>query len=133
MAQFAAMFGPDTPAVRARVEEFNQLAKALGGAVEFRFVDVKQPFEAIVNGCQGAVALHPAAYRQLTREQMTDLCRRTPTVKLFQAPSSGTDMYDKVELKKLGVAVCDAGGHNSVAVSEVAIWMMVSLYRRLDV
>jgi glyoxylate reductase/D-3-phosphoglycerate dehydrogenase len=114
------------------VEEFNEMAKALGGAVEFRFVDVKQAFDDVVKQCQGAVALHPAAYRQMTREEMTELCRRTNTVKLFQAPSSGTDMYDKVELKKLGVAVCDAGGHNSVAVSECAIWMMVSLYRRLD-
>jgi phosphoglycerate dehydrogenase-like enzyme len=129
MAQFAAMFGPDTPAIRARVEEFNKLA---AGAVEFRFVDSTQPFEEIARQCQGAVALHPAAYRQLETEQINELCRRTPTVKLLQAPSSGTDKYDKATLKKLGVAVCDAGGHNSVAVSEVAIWMIVSLYRRMD-
>jgi phosphoglycerate dehydrogenase-like enzyme len=132
MAKIAAMFGPDTEAVKAKVAEFNGIAKKLGGDVEFKFVDVALPFEEIVKRCEGAIALHPAAYRQLGKDQITELARRTPTVKLFQAPSAGTDAYDKPALKKLGVVVCNAGGHNAVAVSEHAIWLMVGVYRKLD-
>jgi phosphoglycerate dehydrogenase-like enzyme len=132
VAKKVAMFGPDTPAVRERVAEFNAIAKKLGGDVEFKFVDVALPFEEVVKLCESAIALHPAAYRQLSKEQITELARRTPTVKLFQAPSAGTDFYDKPGLKKLGVDVCNAGGHNAVAVSEHAIWLMVGVYRKLD-
>jgi D-3-phosphoglycerate dehydrogenase len=132
MTAFAAMFGPDTPGVRARVEEFNRIAKSLGGHVEFRFVDVALPMDEFVKRCAGAIALHPAAYRQLTAAQINEVARRTPTVKLLQAPSAGTDAYDKAGLKALGVKVCNAGGHNAVAVSEHAIWLMVGVYRKLD-
>ena len=132
MAKFAIMLGPDNEAVRAKLAEFNGMAKKLGGAVEFKLVDTRQPLDEIARQSEGAIALHPAVYRQLTREQVTVLVKRLPTVKLVQTPSAGTDMYDKVELAKIGVAVANHGGANAVAVAEHAIWLMVGVYRKLD-
>jgi phosphoglycerate dehydrogenase-like enzyme len=131
MARFAAMLGPDNDFVRARTKEFNAIAQKLGGAVEFRLVDTKKPFEEIAKACEGAIALHPAVYRQLTKDQFTELVKLTPTVKLLQTPSAGTDVYDKHALAKLGVQVCNHGGANAVAVAEIAITLMVGVYRKL--
>jgi len=132
MPKTAIMLGPDTEAVRKKLAEFNAMAKNLGGAVEFKLVDTRLPFDEIAKLCQGAIALHPAVYRQLTRDQVTELVKRTPTVKLVQTPSAGTDMYDKPTLAKMSVPVANHGGANAVAVAEHAIALMVAVYRKLD-
>ena len=132
MAKTAIMLGPDTEAVREKLTEFNALAAKLGGSVEFKLVDTRLPLDEITRRCEGSIALHPAVYRQLTRDQMTELVKKLPTVKLVQTPSAGTDMYDKVALANLGVQVANHGGANAVAVAEHAIALMVGIYRKLD-
>ena len=131
MAKFAAMMGPDTAFVRARVAEFNGIAQRLGGAAEFKLVDTTRPFEEVVRACEGAIAIHPAVYRQLSRDEFTELARRVPTIKLLQTPSAGTDAYDKHALKKIGVAVANHGGANAVAVAEHTIWLMVGMGKKI--
>jgi phosphoglycerate dehydrogenase-like enzyme len=132
MAKTAIMLGPDTEAMRQKLAELNGMAAKLGGALQFRLVDTRLPLEEIARRCEGAIALHPAAYRAITRDQVTELAKKVPTVKLVQTPSAGTDMYDKVALAKLGVQVANHGGANAVAVAEHAIALMVAVYRKLD-
>lgn len=132
MPKLAIILGPDSPDLRERHADMSRLAKELGGAVEFKLVDTRQPVEEMAKQCQGAIAIHPAIYRQLTPEQVTDLVKRIPTLKLIQTSSAGTDLYQKVILDKMGIPVCNNGGANAVAVSEHAIAFMVSIYHRLD-
>lgn len=132
MPKIAIILGPDSDALRERLADMSKLATQMGGEVEFKIVDSRLSIEDMAKACQGAIALHPAIYKQLTPEQVTDLVRRVPTVKLIQTSSAGTDLYQKVILDKMGVPVCNNGGANAVAVSEHAIAFMVMLYHRLD-
>jgi len=132
MAKIAIILGPDSEALRERLADMNQRAKQLGGAVEFKIVDTRQTVPEMAKQCEGAIALHPAVYRQLTPQQVTELVKLAPTIKLIQTASAGTDLYEKIILDKMGVPVCNNGGANAVAVSEHAIAFMVSIYHRLD-
>ncbi len=132
MAKTAIVLGPDNETVRQRIAEFNAMAKAAGGPVEFKLVDTRLPLDEIAKRCEGAIALHPVMYRQITKDDVTEIVRRNRTVKLVQTPSAGTDMYDKVKLAAMGVPVANHGGENAVAVAEHAIALMVGVYRKLD-
>ena len=132
MPKLAIILGPDSEALRERHADMSKLARQLGDAVEFKMVDTRQPVEDMAKQCEGAIALHPAVYRQMTPEQITDLVKRVPSIKLIQTSSAGTDLYQKVILDKMGVPVCNNGGANAVAVSEHAIAFMVAIYHRLD-
>ena len=132
MKKFAALLGPINETTRAKEAEFNELARILGDVVEFRLIDCTRAMDAVAKDCEGAVAIHPAAYRTLTTPQITELVSRTKTIKLVQAPSAGTDLYDKHALARLGVPVANHGGANAVAVAEIAVTLMVGVYRRLD-
>ena len=89
MAKIAIILGPDSDMLRTRLADMNRQARQLGGAVEFKNVDTRQTLEEIAKQCEGAIALHPAVYRQLTSQQITDLCKLVPTVKLVQTASAG--------------------------------------------
>ena len=60
-----------------------------------------------------------------------ELARRCPKLTLVQVSSAGTDRMDLVGLYGLGLKVANGGGANAVAVSEHAIALMLSVYRRL--
>src|SRR3954470_18738494 len=107
MKKFAALLGPINETTRAKETEFNALARKLGDAVEFRLIDCTRSMDSVAKDCEGAIAIHPAAYRTLTRDQITELVGRLGTIKLVQAPSAGTDLYDKHALAKLGVPVAN--------------------------
>jgi lactate dehydrogenase-like 2-hydroxyacid dehydrogenase len=132
MAGTAVLLLPDTEASKARLSELNGISRRLGGAVEFRLVDSTLPLDEIARQCAGAIALHPGGFRIFTRAQITELVGMLPGVKLIQAPSSGTDGYDKAILAERGVQVANNGGANAVAVAEHAIAMIVAVYRKLD-
>ena len=132
MPKLAIILGPDSDALRQRLADMSKIAMQLGGAVQFKTVDTHQTLEEMAKQCEGAIALHPAVYRQMTPEQITDLVKRVPSIKLIQTASAGTDLYQKVLLDKMGVPVCNNGGANAVAVAEHAIAFMVSIYHRLD-
>lgn len=132
VAGTAVLLLPDTEASKARLSELNGVSRRLGGAVEFRLVDSTLPLDEIARQCAGAIALHPGGFRIFTRAQITELVGMLPGVKLIQAPSSGTDGYDKAILAEMGVQVANNGGANAVAVAEHAIAMIVAVYRKLD-
>ena len=60
-----------------------------------------------------------------------DLARACPKLKLVQTTSAGTDSIDVVGLGEMGIKVANGGGGNAVAVSEHAIALMLSVYRKL--
>ena len=132
MARTAVLLLPDAEASNARLSALNGIARRLGGAVEFRLVDSRLPLDEIARQCAGAIALHPGGFRLFTREQITELVRMLPGVKLIQTPSAGTDAYDKAVLAEMGVQVASNGGANAVAVAEHTIAMIVAVYRKLD-
>ena len=61
-----------------------------------------------------------------------DLARRVPKLKLVQALSAGIDYLPVAGLAEMGVRVASNGGANSIAVAEVAVWLIVSFYRDLE-
>ena len=132
MTKLAIILGPDSVALRQRRADMNKLARQLGGAVEFKIVDTRQSVPEMAKQSQGAIAVHPAVYRQMTPQQVTELVKLAPTIKLIQTSSAGTDLYEKIILDKMGVPVCNNGGANAVAVAEHAIAFMVGVYRKLD-
>ena len=132
MAKTAVLLGLDNAAFRARLNDLNTIAQSLGGAVEFKLVDMSLPMDEVARQSQGAIALHPGGYRLLARDQFTELVRKVPSVKLVQTPSAGTDAYDKHALASMGVKVANHGGANAVAVAEHAIALIVAVYRKLD-
>ena len=132
MAKLAIILGPDGDALRERHADMSKHARELGGHVEFKIVDTRQTVAEMARQCEGAIALHPAIYRQLTPEQVTELVKSVPTIKMIQTSSAGTDLYQKVILDTMGVPVCNNGGANAVAVAEHAISFMVMINHRLD-
>ncbi len=62
-----------------------------------------------------------------------ELASRCPKLKLVQVPSAGTDRMDLAGLDNIGIKVANGGGANAVAVSEHAVALMLSVYRKLDV
>jgi phosphoglycerate dehydrogenase-like enzyme len=61
-----------------------------------------------------------------------ELVRKLPNVKLVQVASAGTDRLDVAGLASAGVPVANGGGANSIAVSEHAIALMISVFRKLN-
>lgn len=132
MAKMAVFLALNNDESRSRLNDLNAAAKRLGGAIEFRMVDAALSIDEMAKQSQGAIALHPASFRLLSRDQFTELVRRVATIRLLQTSSAGTDVFDKPALARLGVNVCNNGGANAVAVAEHAIALMVAIYRRLD-
>jgi len=61
-----------------------------------------------------------------------DLVRKAPKLKFVQALSAGVDYLPVAELAEMGVRVANNGGANSVAVAEVAVWLIITFYRDLE-
>lgn len=59
------------------------------------------------------------------------LARECPRLKLVQLLTAGFDVVDVAGLKDLGVQVANNGGSNAISVSEHAISLMLSVYRKL--
>ena len=62
-----------------------------------------------------------------------ELASRCPKLKLVQVSSAGTDRMDLPALDDIGIMVANGGGSNAVAVSEHAVALMLSVYRKLDI
>ncbi|MDA1278620.1 MAG: 2-hydroxyacid dehydrogenase [Chloroflexi bacterium] len=54
-----------------------------------------------------------------------------PNLKLVQLLTAGYDSVDVVGLGKLGISVANNGGANAISVSEHAVSLMLSVYRRM--
>lgn len=60
-----------------------------------------------------------------------DVAEQLPKLKLLQLLTAGFDTADVVGLSKLGINVANNGGANAVSVSEHAMGLMLSVYRRM--
>ena len=94
--------------------------------VEAVWVDYDQPVEQLAAALKDAVAivLSPS-------DLSLELARALPNLRLAQVVSAGTDRMDLMGLGELGIRVANCGGGNSAAVSEHAIALMLSVYRKL--
>jgi phosphoglycerate dehydrogenase-like enzyme len=60
-----------------------------------------------------------------------EVAKELPNLKLIQLLTAGFDSVDVIGLSKLGVQVANNGGSNAISVSEHAMSLMLSVYRRM--
>lgn len=94
---------------------------------EIKWVDSSQTTEQQAADLEGvsAVIVSPSVYP-------VELARLTPSVRLVQTTSAGTDMIDKQTLGELGIRVANNGGGNAVSVAEHTITLLVSVFRKMQ-
>ena len=107
-----------------QMEHFQRLA---AGGEEIVWVDSNQPVEKQAEDLRGVVAVIPTPSRY-----SEELAKLTPSVRLVQTISAGTNMIDKVALGELGILVANNGGGNAIAVAEHTIALMVSAFRKFQ-
>ena len=104
--------------------EMEIFRKHVPEGVEPIWVDSSLPVEEQAAQLQDAVAIIGVI--------SVEVARQCPRLRLVQTASAGTDRLDVQALGELGVRVANNGGGNSIAVSEHAIVLMLSVYRKLD-
>ena len=107
-----------------QMEHFERLS---AGGEEIVWVDSSQPLEKQAEDLRGVVAVIPVPSRY-----PTELAQLTPSVRLVQTISAGTNMIDKVALGELGILVANNGGGNAIAVAEHTIALIVSAFRKFQ-
>ena len=95
--------------------------------LSFKLVDTRDDDDAIVAACAGASVLMAPAH-----PRTAELACRIPGLKLVQTMSAGTEGLDKARLLSHGVRVANNGGANAVCVAELAVWLIVTIYHKLD-
>ena len=94
--------------------------------VEITWVDSTLPLEQQAAQLRETVAIIPGR-----GELSLELARACPNLKLIQGIGAGTDRMDIHGLGELAVRVANNHGGNSAAVSELAIALMITAYRKL--
>lgn len=94
---------------------------------QIKWVDSNQSIEDQASELEGVIAVivSPSRYP-------VELARLTPSVRLVQVTSAGTDMIDKQTLGELGITVSNNGGGNAVSVAEHTITLLVSVFRKMQ-
>ena len=94
---------------------------------QIKWVDSNQSIEDQASELDGVIAVivSPSRYP-------VELARLTPSVRLVQVTSAGTDMIDKQTLGELGITVSNNGGGNAVSVAEHTITLLVSVFRKMQ-
>lgn len=94
---------------------------------EIKWVDSTQSVERQAEDLRdvAAVIVAPSQYS-------VELARLTPSVRLVQTTSAGTDMIDKQTLGELGIRVANNGGGNAISVAEHTITLLVSVFRKMQ-
>ena len=94
---------------------------------QIKWVDSNQSIEDQAAELDGVIAVivSPSRYP-------VELARLTPSVRLVQVTSAGTDMIDKRTLGELGITVSNNGGGNAVSVAEHTITLLVSVFRKMQ-
>ena len=100
---------------------------AASDGAEIKWVDSTQSIEQQAEDLKevAAVIVSPSVYS-------VELARLTPSVRLVQTTSAGTDMIDKQTLGELGIRVANNGGGNAVSVAEHTITLLVSVFRKMQ-
>ena len=112
-----AVLAPD----ESQFEAYRSLAP---DGVDLTWVDSTKPLEEQAAQLEDSVVIIGGA--------SVELARRCPKLALVQVAGAGTDRLDVAGLDRLGVKVSNGGGANAVAVSEHAVALMLSVYRKLD-
>lgn len=95
--------------------------------LSFELVDPRGDDDTVAAACDGATVLLAPAH-----PRTADLACRIPGLKLIQTMSAGTEGLDKARLLNHGVRVANNGGANAVCVAELAVWLIVTIYHKLD-
>ena len=95
--------------------------------LSFKLVDPRDNDDAVIAACDGAAILMAPAH-----PRTQELACRIPGLKLVQTFSAGTEGLDKARLLNHGVRVANNGGANAVCVAELAVWLIVTIYHKLD-
>ena len=95
--------------------------------LDVKWVDNSLPIEQQAKSLEGieAVIVVPSVFP-------VELAKLTPSVRLVQTTSAGTNMIDKISLGELGLRVANNGGGNAIAVAEHTISLLVSTYRKFQ-
>ena len=108
-----------------RVAELRRQARQTD--LSFKLVDPRDDDDAVIAACDGATVLMAPAH-----PRTEELACRIPGLKLVQTFSAGTEGLDKTRLLNHGVRVANNGGANAVCVAELAVWLIVTIYHKLD-
>ena len=108
-----------------RVADLRRLTREPG--LSFELVDPQGDDATVAAACDGAAVLMAPA-----RPRTAELACRIPGLKLVQTFSAGTEGLDKARLLDHGVRVANNGGANAVCVAELAVWLIVTIYHKLD-
>ncbi len=94
---------------------------------DIKWVDANQPVAKQAEELKGVVAVivTPSEYP-------VELAKLTPTVKLVQTVSAGTNHIDTSALRDLGIRVANNGGSNAIAVAEHTVGLIVSTLRKMQ-
>jgi glyoxylate reductase/D-3-phosphoglycerate dehydrogenase len=94
---------------------------------DIKWVDTNQSIEKQAEELNGVVAVivTPSQYP-------VELAKLTPSVRLVQTVSAGTNQIDTILLGELGIRVANNGGGNAIAVAEHTISLIVSAYRKMQ-
>ncbi|MCH9011396.1 MAG: lactate dehydrogenase [Chloroflexi bacterium] len=109
---------------RDQLELFEKMAP---DGAELKWIDSTQSIEDQAKELDGvtAVIVTPSEYS-------VELARLTPSVRLVQTVSAGTNMIDKLALGELGITVSNNGGGNAISVAEHTMGLLVSTVRKLQ-
>ena len=132
MSNKVVVLGPTKGDIKSKIDdktikELNSYAKNYK-ELELFYVNTSQPIEKVIEQCKNAIVILPTT----TLPEITYIAEKTPSLKLIQTFSAGTDWLDKIKLSELGVDVANNNGANAVAVAEHAINLMFSVNRKLD-
>lgn len=108
-----------------RLADLRRQAREPG--LSFELVDPQGDDDAVAAACDGACVLLAPAHARTA-----DLACRIPGLKLVQTFSAGTEGLDKARLLEHGVRVANNGGANAVCVAELAVWLIITIYHKLD-
>ncbi|MEX0761479.1 MAG: D-isomer specific 2-hydroxyacid dehydrogenase family protein [Dehalococcoidia bacterium] len=105
---------------------WNLMQKLAPDGIETRLVDPTLSEGELIEALKGVNAVIP----WLSRVPVS-LARECPDLKLVQLLTAGFDVVDVPGLNALGIKVANNGGANAISVSEHAMSLMLSVYRRL--
>ena len=118
---FAEPLGMDECVVNARTEALRKQ----GHTVVF-YSDRNENEEVLVERAKDADVL--VVSNIPLKKRFFESC---PALKLVSVAFTGVDHIDLEACKRQGIAVCNAAGYSTQAVAELAIGMMIALYRKI--
>jgi len=123
MTTVALLANLTTAEHRGRWELMQKVAPA---GIETRLVNPTLSHGELIEALKGVEAIVPWLARV-----PVELAKECPDLKLVQLLTAGFDVVDVPGLAELGVKVANNGGSNAISVSEHAMSLMLSVYRRL--